>query len=110
MDEGRGIHVIDNRVPSTAARIGFIDVKGCSQISIKDAKLYTNSYDDLVVLDVSDLNNVKEFSRLKGVFTEYRYYSPMAVPPGRGYYECPRWDSFVVGWTKDSVYQSCYQN
>jgi hypothetical protein len=109
LDPGLGIHVIDNTVPSAAARVGFITVKGCSQISIKGDKLYTNSYDDLVVLDFSDLNNVHEYSRLRDVFDEYRYGSPIAQPPGPGYFECPTYD-FVVDWVRDSVYQICYKN
>ena len=107
LDAGLGIHVIDNTNPASAQRIGFITVKGCSQISIKDDQIYTNSYDDLVVLDFSDRNNVKELSRLKAVFTEYRYGSPLAQPPLPGYYECPDYDAFVVGWVRDSVPQSC---
>jgi hypothetical protein len=110
MESGLGIHVIDNSNPSVAVRIGFITVKGCSQISIKDGKIYTNSYDDLVVLGFSNFNTVAETSRLKGVFTEYRYGSPLALPPASGYYECPAYDKFVTGWVKDSVYQNCYKN
>src|SRR5579875_2026250 len=78
IDPGLGIHVIDNSSPAAAQRIGFITVKGCSEISIKDNKLYTNCYDDLVVLDFTNLSNVQEYSRLRGVFTEYRYGSPIA--------------------------------
>ena len=110
IEPGFGIHVLDNSNPPAASRVGFITVKGCSQISIKDGKLYTNSYDDLVVLDFSQLNNVQEYSRLTGVFTEYRYGSPIAQPPASGYYQCPAYDSFVVGWVRDSVYRSCYKN
>jgi hypothetical protein len=110
VDPGLGIHVIDNTVPSAASRVGFITVRGCSQLSIKDNKLYTNSYDDLVVLDFSNLNNVHEYSRLRGVFREYRYGSPLAQPPTAGFYLCPSYDSLVVGWVKDSVIQNCYKN
>src|SRR6185503_15904825 len=39
-ETGYGIHVIDNTVPANAHRIGFINVKGCAQISIKGDKLY----------------------------------------------------------------------
>ena len=109
LDPGLGIHVIDNSTPSSAHKIGFITVKGCSQISIKNDKLYTNSYDDLVVLDFSDLQNVHEYSRLKGVFTEYRYGSPISLPPGNGYYECPSYDKLVTGWVKDSIYMACFR-
>jgi hypothetical protein len=73
VEPGRGIHVIDNSVPSAAVRIGFINIKGCAQMSIKGDKLYSNSYDDLVVLDFSALNDIKEVSRLPGVFLEYRW-------------------------------------
>lgn len=109
VESGYGIHVIDNSNPANANRIGFITIKGCSQLSIKGDKLYTNSYDDLVVLDFSNLNTIQIISRLNGVFNEYRYGSPIAEPPISGYYECPRSDSFVVRWVTDSVYQSCYK-
>ena len=109
LDPGLGIHVIDNSVPSSAHKIGFISVKGCSQISIKTDKLYTNSYDDLVVLDFSDLQNVHEYSRLRGVFTEYKYGSPISTPPGIGYYECPAYDKLITSWVKDSIYMGCYR-
>lgn len=108
LDPGRGIHVMDNSVPASAHKIGFITVRGCSQISIKNDKLYTNSYDDLVVLDFSDLQNVHEYSRLKGVFSEYRYGSPISLPPGPGYYECPAYDQLVTGWVQDSISAGCY--
>ena len=109
VEPGLGIHVIDNSIPSDGHRVGFINVNGCAQISIKGDKLYTNSYDDIVVIDFSDLNHVREFSRLKGVFIEYRFDSPIAQPPGPGYYECPSYGSFVIEWKKDSVFQQCYK-
>ncbi len=110
VESGYGIHVFNNTNPAAASRVGFIRVNGCSELSIRNDKLYTNSYDDLVVLDFSDLNNVKEYSRLKGVFTEYMYNSPIAQPPASGFYECPSYGSFVVEWVQDSVYQRCYKN
>ena len=110
VEPGRGIHVIDNSVPDTAKRVGFITVNGCTQISIKDGKIYTNSYDDLVVLEYSAPATVSELSRVKAVFTEYRYESPISQPPFSGYYECPAGDKFIVGWAQDSVKQYCYKN
>lgn len=109
-ETGRGIHVIDNKAPAAAKRIGFIVMNGSSQISIKGNFLYTNSYDDLVVVDMSDVKNIKEVKRVKGAFPEGRNNYYFAQPQETGYYECPRSDSFVVGWKKDSVYQSCYKN
>ena len=109
VETGYGIHVIDNSISSDAHRIGFINVNGCTQISRKGDKLYANSYDDLVLIDFSDLNHIRESGRAKGVFPEYRYFSPIAQPPGPGYYECPDYGNFVVEWKMDSVFQRCYK-
>jgi hypothetical protein len=110
VDVGRGIHVIDNSEPSKADRIGFITVSGCSQISIKGSYLYTNSLDDLVTLDMSDPVHLKEVSRVKNAFPEFRYNYPLVQPEESGYYLCPRMDSVVVGWVKDSIYTGCFKN
>lgn len=107
---GRGIHVIDNTTPALAKRIGFIVMNGSSQISIKGDFLYTNSFEDLVVIDMSDVKNIKEVKRVKGAFPEGRTSYFFVQPPESGYYECPRYDSLVTGWKKDSVWQSCYKN
>lgn len=107
VDVGRGIHVIDNTVPAQAERIGFITVNGCAQLSIKGQYLYTNSIADLVTLDISDPANVREVSRVPNAFPLFQYNYPLAQPEESGYYECPVYDSVVVGWVKDSVYAAC---
>ena len=107
---GRGMHIIDNTVPSSAHRIGFITINGCSQISIKGNSLYSNSYDDLVVVDISSPDNVKEISRVAGAFPEGRVYYMYSQPLESGYYECPVYDKIVLGWRKDSVSATCFKN
>ncbi len=109
VDIGRGIHVVDNTVASQAERIGFITVNGCAQLSMKGNYIYTNSYADLVTIDVSDTASIKEVNRIANAFPEFKYTYPMAQPSESGYYECPHYDSVVIGWVKDSVYQSCYK-
>lgn len=110
VDEGRGIHVINNTVSSEADRIGFITVNGCAQISIRGSYLYTNSYADLVVIDISDPVNMKVVNRVTSAFPEFQYNYPLVEPSVSGYYECPRYDSVVVRWVEDSIYTSCYKN
>ena len=110
IDIGRGVHVIDNTIPKSAKRVGFITLNGCSQISVKGTSLYSNSYEDLVVIDLKDITNVHEIGRVKNAFPEFRYYYPYSTPSETGYYECPVYDSVVVGWKKDSIYSSCYKN
>ena len=110
VDVGRGVHVIDNTIPKSAKRIGFIILNGCSQISVKGTNLYSNSYEDLVVIDLKDISNVHEIARTRNAFPEFRYNYPLIQPDEAGYYECPVYDSVVIGWKKDSVYSSCYKN
>ena len=110
IDVGRGIHVIDNTNPSSAERIGFITVKGCEQISIKGNYLYTNSYADLVTLDITDPENMLEVSRVLNAFPEFGSNYILVQPEESGYYICPRMDSVVVGWVKDSISAYCFKN
>lgn len=110
LEIGKGIHVIDNSIPVQAHRIGFITVNGSSQISIKDNYLYTNSYDDLVVVDISNSNTVTEVKRVPGAFPQGRSNYFYIEPIESGYFECPRYDSVVIEWRKDSVWNSCYKN
>lgn len=107
VDIGRGIHVIDNADPAKAERTGFIAVHGCTQLSIKDGYLYTNNLDDLVVLDLGTPGQVREVGRIKEAFPQFRYQHPLARPEEKGFYECPRYDSVVVGWVKDSIWAHC---
>lgn len=107
VDVGNGIHIIDNTVPASADRIGFIELKGCSQLSIRGAYLYTNSLDDLVTLDLSDPAQPREVNRVAGAFPEMVWNYPQVQPADTGYYVCPRYDSVVVGWVKDSIYATC---
>src|SRR5207253_1944522 len=109
VDVGRGIHVIENTNPAQADRIGFITVNGCTQLSIKGKYLYTNSMADLVTLDISNPAHVHEVNRVLSAFPEFQYYYPLAQPEETGYYTCPRYDSVVVGWVKDSIYASCFK-
>ncbi|CAN5827468.1 hypothetical protein BH11BAC4_BH11BAC4_20880 [soil metagenome] len=110
LEIGKGIHVIDNTVPAQAHRIGFITVNGSSQISIKSNYLYTNSYDDMLVIDISGGNIIQITKRLVGALPEGRYYYYLSQPTETGYYTCPNTDSVVIGWRKDSIRAGCYKN
>lgn len=66
----KGIHIIDNTSPQAPQRTSFISIPGNVDISIKDNYLYADSLQDLLVLDISDLNNIKQVSRLEGVLQD----------------------------------------
>lgn len=68
---GRGIHVIDNEDPARPVSVGFINIPGNYDMAGKGQYLYADSYVDLLVFDVSDINNIVEVNRVGGVFENY---------------------------------------
>jgi len=70
-DKNKGIHIIDNSNPETPVKISFLKIHGNVDISVKNNFLYADSFIDLVVFDISDINNIKLVNRLKDVFPYY---------------------------------------
>ncbi len=50
----KGIHVIDNSIPSSPRNLSFISIPGNEDMAIKGSTLYADSYNDLVAIDISD--------------------------------------------------------
>jgi hypothetical protein len=69
-----GIHVIDNRDPRNPINISFINIPGSFDLAIKDDILYSDSYIDLVAIDISNMSAPKEVGRLKEIFSNYNSY------------------------------------
>ncbi|MEM8848075.1 MAG: hypothetical protein AAGD17_13325 [Bacteroidota bacterium] len=69
-DKSRGVHVIDNTNPQQPVKIAFIEIPANVDISVKDNFLYADSLMDLVVLDISDINNIQQVNRLENVLRE----------------------------------------
>lgn len=69
----KGIHIIDNSDPASPENIAFVEIPGNVDIAVKGNILYANSWVDLVVLDISDLNNIQEVNRINDIF-------PYALP------------------------------
>lgn len=100
VEVGKGIHVIDIQDPANPQKVKFIQVTGASEVSILDNNLYTNNVNDLVVLDITDINNVKVANRMKGVF----HLVDPALPPTAGYFECvDASKGVVVGWEPKTI-------
>lgn len=69
-DKYKGVHVIDNSNPESPQKISFIKIAGNIDISIKDNYLYADSITDLIVLDISDMDNIQIVNRLENVLRE----------------------------------------
>lgn len=97
-DENSGVHVIDNSNPTTPTPIAFVRIPGNVDISVKNDYLYADSYTDLLVFDISNINLISQEYRLEDVFAVYDYQIPIEAQE-------VNWGSFdfdnevVVGWT-----------
>ncbi len=102
IEAGKGIHVIDITDGNNPQKLKFIQVTGAQEMAIKGDNLYTNNINDLVVLDITDYNNVQVIDRVSGVF----HLVDGDQPPGVGYYQCvdPK-KGTVVGWVEQTLYK-----
>jgi hypothetical protein len=112
---GEGIHVLDNSDPTNLRNVGFLRIKGNSEVSIKGSFLYANSFADLVIVNISDWRQPREVRRLKNVFQQglsaNTGFNFMPPPERNVYYECQSWSpgSIQTGWEKDSIVNNnCY--
>lgn len=92
----RGIHIINNSDPTQPTKVGFIQVNGSRDIAIKGNILYTDNITDLVAIDISDFNDVKEVKRIKDLYSAEDFQYPDSY---EGPFEC--YDpakGVVIGW------------
>jgi len=102
VEDRKGIHIINLANPASPQKIGFIEVPGCVDIAIKHSILYADSYIDLVAIDVSNLNNIREVARLKDVL-------PYIVPPSENDFRMAEVDKekgVVIDWEIKKVRQN----
>ncbi len=97
-DIDKGIHIIDNSNPASPEKIAFIKINANKDMEIKGDYLYADSLMDLVVFDISDINNIKEVTRLIDVFPAYAimpFFEDMIVDY-RG--QIQNANEIIVGW------------
>ncbi|HLF36179.1 MAG TPA: hypothetical protein VI583_18180 [Cyclobacteriaceae bacterium] len=78
-EPGKGIHLVNNLNPESPEMLGFINIPGNYDLAVRGDVLYADSYVDLVALDISDVQNIREVNRLKDIFaglSTTEYYDP----------------------------------
>ncbi len=102
-DVNRGFHVIDNSNPESPERISFIKLEGNYDISVKDDKLYADSYGDLVIFDIKNINDIKVSSRIvNAIYDSGGIWAADLEYPMADFYDYEDYDyqnEAVVGWT-----------
>ncbi|MCC5929519.1 MAG: hypothetical protein JJU28_09760 [Cyclobacteriaceae bacterium] len=69
-EPGEGVHVIDNSNPELPKNISFIKIPGNYDIAGMGNLLYADSYMDLVILDISNLEQVQVVYRNENIFQQ----------------------------------------
>jgi hypothetical protein len=64
VEELKGIHVFDNTNPASPVKKTFIKLPGVVDISISGFIMYADSYVDIVVLDVENIDDIHEAGRM----------------------------------------------
>lgn len=100
-EPGKGIHIVDNRNPSSPTPVGFIELIGNADVAIRNNYLYADSYIDLVWFDISNPALPVLKDRLESVFPQY-------LPPiNEGYIDYEMCNSeeaknnVIVDWTQE---------
>lgn len=76
VEELKGIHVFDNTNPASPVKKAFVKLPGVVDISISGYIMYADSYVDLVVLDVQNIDNIHEVGRINDIL-------PYTVPQSK---------------------------
>jgi hypothetical protein len=99
VEELKGIHVYDNSNPASPVKKTFIKLPGVIDISISGSTMYADSFVDLVVLDVQNIDNIHEVARVKDIL-------PYTVPPVENKYPMANIDQekgVVTGWNVKTI-------
>lgn len=91
-----GIHVFDNSNPQNPQNMIFINLEGVHDIAIKGNYLYADNFVDLVVFDISDLNNITLVRTVENVLEFYPAYPEEAE--FYAYDEYPGVNEIMVGF------------
>ena len=97
-----GIHIIDNANPSYPKKVNFYEITGNVDMAIRGNILFVDSYIDLIAIDISDIHNPVELSRIENAFPEVL---PLPIDFNLPY----AWDRIdrikgvIVGWEVETL-------
>lgn len=99
LEQGKGIHVFNIRDSVNTINLTFFKIPAITDFVISGQVLYADSWKDLVVIDISQLLQIKETDRIPGIL------NPAQFPPEyRGIFECvDESKGAVVGWEDASL-------
>ena len=67
-EKRKGVHIIDNSDKKNPINRVFIKIPGNIDIAVKDGYMMVDSFMDLVVIDINEMNNIREVNRMVDIF------------------------------------------
>ncbi|WP_284651182.1 LVIVD repeat-containing protein [Flavobacterium terrisoli] len=69
-----GVHVFNNANPTSPVNIAFINLEGVHDISVKGHYLFADNFVDLLVFDISDIQNITLVRTVQNAISFYPEY------------------------------------
>jgi hypothetical protein len=69
-----GVHIFNNQNPASPQNIAFINIPGVHDIAVKENFLYADNFVDLLVFDISNINNITLVKTVENVIQFYPQY------------------------------------
>ena len=69
-EPGKGIHIINNHDKENPDILSFINIPGNYEMAVRGNRLFADSYVDLLVLDITDPQNVSLINRIEDIFLD----------------------------------------
>ncbi|HIM93803.1 MAG TPA: hypothetical protein EYM49_02035 [Campylobacterales bacterium] len=75
-EKRKGIHIINNKDKRDPKNRAFLKIIGNIDMAVKDGYILADSFMDLVVIDINDMDNIREVNRTIDIFPYNRqdYY------------------------------------
>ncbi len=82
VEQGEGIHIINNANPANPVNEAFIKIPGCEDIAANGTTLYADCYTDLFTIDISNPKAVKLKNYTANIFPDRQYIYGYQVANG----------------------------
>jgi hypothetical protein len=103
IEQGVGVHVVDNRDSTKPQNVKFLRIFGCSDIAIRGNTMYADNLNDLVSIDFSKIDSPVVTSRIPNLYRSFQ--TMQEFPPDfSGYFECADTSKgTVIGWKESTL-------
>ena len=94
LEQRKGIHVFNLKDSLNTVNMVFLKIPAITDFTLSDHYIYADTWRDLVTIDVADLFNIHETSRIRDVINPALY--PLLY---EGYFECvDESKGAIIGW------------